>query len=181
MTKVRDRRPIFEVKPQLDPFELYDMNSDVEDVQSARMKLAVLKAKSKIEENELDNDAFNNADDDLKQVIQLEQNDIMSVTVTPKLNLALFSEEKKIFQAITETYSKIFQALIVMLNYYSANATEIEYINRRSREFEIRLNRSVFEAKQQVRSRNQGSFPLKKCLKNFSSIFSVHQLSSKLS
>lgn len=149
MTKVRDRRPIFEVKPQLNPFELYDMNSDVEDVQSARIKLAVLKAKSKIEENELDNDAFNNADDDLKQVIQLEQNDIMSVTLTPKLNLALFSEEKKIFQAITETYSKIFQALIVMLNYYSANATEIEYINRRSREFEIRLNRSVFEAKQQ--------------------------------
>ena len=162
MTKVRHRRPITEVKPQVDPFELYDMNSDVEDVQSARMKLAVLKAKSKIEENELGNDAFDNADDDLKQVIQLEQNDIISIKVTPKLNLALFSEEKKIFKAITETYSKIFQALIVMLNYYSANATEIEYINRRSKEFEIRLNRSVFEAKQQVitnMSTNKGFSP----------------------
>ena len=143
-----------------DPFELYDTKSDqVEEVQSARMKLAALKAKSHVED-----ELLTNAEHDLEQVIQLEQKDIMNVVITPKLNLC--SEEKKIFLAIKETYSNIFQALTVMLGYYSANPTELENVHRRSREFGVRLNRSVFEAKQQVRILLENCLYCKSCITN---------------
>ena len=139
--------PIFKVKPQLDLFDLYDVNSDVEDVQSARMKLAVLRAKDKVQKGE----AYDEADHDLKEVIHLENKNIMKVTVTPKLDVD--ENEKKLFQAIKDTYSTIFQAMIVMLQspaMFPQLPEEANVVNRRSREFGVRLNRSVFEAKQQV-------------------------------
>ena len=43
------------VKSDLDPFELYEMkniNDNIEDIQSARIKLAVLKAKNKLSDDE---------------------------------------------------------------------------------------------------------------------------------
>ena len=140
--------PIFKLKPQLDLFELYEVNSDVEDVQSARMKLAVLKAKYKVQKEE----AYDAADDDLQEMVQLENKDIMKVTLTAKLDV-IAEDEKKIFETIKETYSKIFQAMIVMLNssaLFPQMPHETTVLNRRSKEFEVRLNRSVFEAKQQV-------------------------------
>ena len=60
------------IKSDLDPFELYDMknvNEDVEDIQSARIKLAVLKAKNKLSDDE---DVISQADHDLEQVMGLE-------------------------------------------------------------------------------------------------------------
>ena len=147
--------PIFKAKPQLDPFELYDVNSDVEDVQSARMKLAVLRAKDKVQSDE----AYNEADKDLREVIHLENKNIMKVTVTPKLDVA--EEEKKLFGTIKDTYSKIFQTMIVMLKspaLFPQLPEEANVVNRRSREFEVRLNRSVFESKQQVNTIKGFSF-----------------------
>ena len=140
--------PIFKLKPQLDLFELYEVKSDVEDVQTARMRLAALKAKDKVQNAEM----FDNADNDLQEVIQLENKDIMKVTLTPKIDV-IAQDEKKIFQAIKETFSKIFQAMSVMLNssaLFPQMPHEAIVLNRRSKEFEVRLNRSVFEAKQQV-------------------------------
>ena len=60
------------IKSDLDPFELYDMkigNEDVEDIQSARIKLAVLKAKNKLSDDE---DVISQAEHDLEQVMGLE-------------------------------------------------------------------------------------------------------------
>ena len=61
--------------------------------------------------------------------------------------------EVKLLQTIHETFARIFQALIVMLedkSLFTQLPNEAEKLSKRSREFEVRLNRSVFEAKQQV-------------------------------
>ena len=49
--------------------------------------------------------------------------------------------------------ARIFQALLVMLedkSLFTQLTNEAEKLSKRSREFEARLNRSVFETKQQV-------------------------------
>lgn len=57
---------------------------------------------------------------------------------------------------ISETYTKIFQALIVLINEHHLNddmvlsSIELDKTNIRSREFEIRLHRMIFEAKQKI-------------------------------
>ena len=61
--------------------------------------------------------------------------------------------EVKLLQTIHETFARIFQALIVMLedkSLFTQLPNEAEKLSKRSREFEVRLNRAVFEAKQQV-------------------------------
>ena len=62
------------------------------------------------------------------------------------------NSEEKLLQSIHETFARIFQALIVMLEDKSlfTQSNEAEKLSKRSREFEARLNRSVFETKQQV-------------------------------
>ena len=60
------------VKSDLDPFELYEMkniNDNIEDIQSARIKLAVLKAKNKLSDEE---DVISQAEHDLEEVMGLE-------------------------------------------------------------------------------------------------------------
>ena len=60
--------------------------------------------------------------------------------------------EVKLLDAIHESFARIFQALIIMLEDKSlfTSFNEVEKLSKRSREFEARLNRSVFETKQQV-------------------------------
>lgn len=108
---------------------------------SARMKLAVLKA-----QNSRDS-VYSQAKHDLDEAEQLEKHP--RVVVMPKLNI---DSEKKLLDTIHETFSQIFQALIVMLedkSLFTVLPNEAEKISKRSKEFEVRLNRSVFEAKQQ--------------------------------
>lgn len=135
---------IFKVKTDLDPFELYDLN-DKDNVESTRMKLAMLKASAKLDQQSL----IDEADHDLEQVMELEQEPI-KVLVLPKLDMR---SEQKLLETIHATFSQIFQALIVMLedkSLFTQLPSEAEKTSKRSREFEVRLNRSVFETKQQV-------------------------------
>ena len=71
--------------------------------------------------------------------------------LAPKLDN--LNSEEKLLQSIHETYARIFQALLVMLedkSLFTQLTNEAEKLSKRSREFEARLNRSVFETKQQV-------------------------------
>ena len=146
-----------------------DEDPDLENLQSARVKLALLKAKDKV----ANQDVIVDADNDLQDIIALQsfqespvrnqQNQISVkepvVIVKSKKEAHVVNEEKesvlKVFGQITETFSQIFQMLIVMLEQNPAltqehSPVDEERISRRSREFEARLNRSVFEAKQKV-------------------------------
>ena len=69
----------------------------------------------------------------------------------PKLENTI--AEVKLLDAIHESFARIFQALIIMLedkSLFTHLPNETEKLSKRSREFEARLNRSVFETKQQV-------------------------------
>lgn len=138
---------ILKVKSDLDPFELYDdLDKDnVDCVNSTRMKLAMLKASNKLDDDEV----IDQANHELEQVMELEQEPI-KVIVMPKLDMR---SEEKLLETIQATFSQIFQALIVMLEdkaLFTQLPNEAEKTSKRSREFEVRLNRSVFETKQQV-------------------------------
>ena len=63
------------VKKDLDPFEFYDMKTlpvtdEMEEIQSTRIKLAVLKAQNKL--NDEDDEVISQAEHDLDQVMGLE-------------------------------------------------------------------------------------------------------------
>lgn len=152
--------PVFKVKSDLDPFDLYGQSQyeDQSELKSARLKLAVLKAKDKVSDDRF---LFDQADHDLERIMELETfndqqpghraNNVMKVVVTPKIQ---DEKEIKLFDAIKDTFSEIFQALIVMLDskflFVLQTPNEADKLSKRSREFATRLNRSVFEAKQQV-------------------------------
>ena len=90
------------------------------------------------------------ADQDLEKVIEMENFQDIQVVITSKMDL---SAELKILKTIEQTFSQIFQALIVMLETKNKQTNTQETttkLSRRSKEFEARLNRSVFETKQQV-------------------------------
>lgn len=161
--------PVFKVKSDLDPFDLYgqSQHEDQSELKSARYKLAVLKAKDKV--SDVGGFLFDEADHDLERIMELENfssdmfgqqpsNAVMKVVITPKIQ---DEREIKLFMAITDTFSETFQALNVMLESKSLFVlqapNEADKLSKRSREFATRLNRSVFEAKQQVSSRNENA------------------------
>ena len=161
-------KPLFQVKPGLDPFDVYGDDSVIVDeendnasvIQSTRAKLAALRAKDKVND-----DIFKEADRDLEQILELEVLNKQptspisvkepTVIITPKLtNVGGGANKEKLFQSIKETFSEIFQLMIVMLEskaLFPQLPNEAEKVSKRSREFETRFNRSVFETKQQVR------------------------------
>ena len=158
-------KPLFQVKSELDPFDVYGDDSVIVDedndnasvIQSTRAKLAALRAKDKVND-----DIFKEADRDLEQILELEvlnKSPISvkepTVIITPKLtNVGGGANKEKLFQSIKETFSEIFQLMIVMLEskaLFPQLPNEAEKVSKRSREFETRFNRSVFETKQQVR------------------------------
>ena len=159
-------KPLFQVKSELDPFDVYGDDSVIVDedndnasivIQSTRAKLAALRAKDKVND-----DIFKEADRDLEQILELEvlnKSPIPvkepTVIITPKLtNVGGGANKEKLFQSIKETFSEIFQLMIVMLEskaLFPQLPNEAEKVSKRSREFETRFNRSVFETKQQVR------------------------------
>ena len=161
-----EEKPLFQVKPGLDPFDVYGDDSVIVDeendnasivIQSTRAKLAALRAKDKVND-----DIFKEADRDLEQILELEvlnKSPIPvkepTVIITPKLtNVGGGANKEKLFQSIKETFSEIFQLMIVMLEskaLFPQLPNEAEKVSKRSREFETRFNRSVFETKQQVR------------------------------
>ena len=161
-------KPLFQVKPGLDPFDVYGDDSVIVDedndnasvIQSTRAKLAALRAKDKVND-----DIFKEADRDLEQILELEVLNKQpspipvkepTVIITPKLTNVCGSggaNKEKLFQSIKETFSEIFQLMIVMLEskaLFPQLPNEAEKVSKRSREFETRFNRSVFETKQQV-------------------------------
>ena len=158
-------KPLFQVKSELDPFDVYGDDSVIVDedndnasivIQSTRAKLAALRAKDKVND-----DIFKEADRDLEQILELEvlnKSPILvkepTVIITPKLtNVGGGANKEKLFQSIKETFSEIFQLMIVMLEskaLFPQLPNEAEKVSKRSREFETRFNRSVFETKQQV-------------------------------
>ena len=159
-------KPLFQVKSGLDPFDVYGDESVIVDeendnasvIQSTRAKLAALRAKDKVND-----DIFKEADRDLEQILELEvlnKSPIPvkepTVIITPKLtNVGSGANKDKLFQSIKETFSEIFQLMIVMLEskaLFPQLPNEAEKVSKRSREFETRFNRSVFETKQQVRT-----------------------------
>ena len=159
-------KPLFQVKPGLDPFDVYGDDSVIVDedndnasvIQTTRAKLAALRAKDKVND-----DVFKEADRDLEQILELEvlnKSPIPvkepTVIITPKLtNVGGGANKEKLFQSIKETFSEIFQLMIVMLEskaLFPQLPNEAEKVSKRSREFETRFNRSVFETKQQVRT-----------------------------
>ena len=145
--------PLYMVKPDLDPLEMYNLDGEIEDIQSTRMKLAMLKAKNKISENNVE--IWSQADQDLENVIELENyqeqpDDLIKVSLIPKIDVI---HEKKLLITIQGTFSQIFQAMIIMLDsnaLFTQLPEDADKSSKRSKEFEIRLNRSVFETKQQV-------------------------------
>ena len=159
-------KPLFQVKSGLDPFDVYGDDSVIVDeendnasivIQSTRAKLAALRAKDKVND-----DIFKEADRDLEQILELEvlnKSPIPvkepTIIITPKLtNVGGGANKEKLFQSIKETFSEIFQLMIVMLEskaLFPQLPNEAEKVSKRSREFETRFNRSVFETKQQVR------------------------------
>ena len=158
-------KPLFQVKSELDPFDVYgddsviveENNDNASVIQSTRAKLAALRAKDKVND-----DIFKEADRDLEQILELEvlnKSPIPvkepTVIITPKLtNVGGGANKEKLFQSIKETFSEIFQLMIVMLEskaLFPQLPNEAEKVSKRSREFETRFNRSVFETKQQVR------------------------------
>ena len=147
--------PIYKLKSDFDPFDLYNIDGDVEDFQSARMKLAMLKAKHRVENEPEDFEILSQADHDLEKVIDLETYDErdeepMKIFILPKVDV---SKDKKLLTTIHNTYSQIFQAMIIMLDtdaLFTQLPEDAEKSSKRSREFEVRLNRSVFETQQQV-------------------------------
>lgn len=189
--------PIFKVKKDADVFELYgsgkivddtnvkdagDVDGVSNDLQSMRIRLAVMKAKEQCEEedgNEIRHEAIDEIDSNLREIIALEspgvngtglkssnkkesgrQQKVSRNETNPKL---LKEEKSKVISqinsqldGITSMYSKIFQALIVLINEHHLNEqasrslNEVEKINKRSREFDVRLHRQIFEAKQKT-------------------------------
>ena len=137
-------------------------DDDASVIQSTRVKLAALRAKDKV-----NNDIFKEADHDLEQILELEVLNKPSpspisreikepvIIITPKLNYAGGGEsvKEKLFQSIKDTFAEIFQVMIVMLEskaLFPQLPNEAEKVSKRSKEFEVRFNRSVFETKQQV-------------------------------
>ena len=135
-------------------------DDDASVIQSTRVKLAALRAKDKV-----NNDIFKEADHDLEQILELEVFNKPSpspisreikepvIIITPKLNYGGESVKEKLFQSIKDTFSEIFQVMIVMLEskaLFPQLPNEAEKVSKRSKEFEVRFNRSVFETKQQV-------------------------------
>ena len=137
-------------------------DDDASVIQSTRVKLAALRAKDKV-----NNDIFKEADHDLEQILELEVFNKPSpspisreikepvIIITPKLNYAGGGEsvKEKLFQSIKDTFAEIFQVMIVMLEskaLFPQLPNEAEKVSKRSKEFEVRFNRSVFETKQQV-------------------------------
>ena len=142
-------------------------DDDASVIQSTRVKLAALRAKDKV-----NNDIFKEADHDLEQILELEvlnkptpsPNSAAvikppTVIITPKLTLNSYSggencEKEKLYESIKETFSEIFQVMIVMLEskaIFPQLPNEADKVSRKSKEFETRFSRTVFETKQQVR------------------------------
>ena len=187
--------PIFKVKKDIDLFKLYgseqgfgdkdegvsDIDGISDDLQSMRIRLAVMKAKEQCDETEgsdIRQEAIDEVDSNLREIIALEstypneikphmkKDDAKKKARHPQTAqpVKLVKEEKDKVSSqinsqlnlITTTFSKIFQALIVLMNEHnltdqSATSTvEMNRINKRSREFEARLQRLLFEAKQKA-------------------------------
>ena len=146
-------------------------------IQSTRVKLAALRAQDKVnyKSDNDDDDAdeiYKEADHDLEQILELEvlnkptpsPNSAAvikppTVIITPKLTLNSYSggencEKEKLYESIKETFSEIFQVMIVMLEskaIFPQLPNEADKVSRKSKEFETRFSRTVFETKQQVK------------------------------
>ena len=194
--------PIFKVKKNIDVFKLYGSENNIddtdtkdgceeecisEDLQSMRIRLAVMKAKEQCEkENEgsaIRQEAIDEVDANLREIIALESPFQMESTIEQSNTQRKKSQVKKKkpleeqlktnsnpndekdrtvgqinsqFNGLSDTYTKVFQALIVLINEHHLNdemvlsTIEVDKINKRSREFEVRLHRLVFEAKQKT-------------------------------
>ena len=194
--------PIFNLKKNVDIFKLYGSErmvdetnskdgSDAEcisdDLQSMRIRLAVMKAKEQCEKDSeqrtIRQEAIDEVDANLREIIALEspfpeENKTVKSRYPRKkspvkkknkedeaLKTIITTKEEKDKTAnqinsqmnlISETYTKIFQALIVLINEHHLNdemvlsTIELDKINKRSREFEVRLHRLIFEAKQKT-------------------------------
>ena len=115
-----------------------------------------------------DDEIFKEADHDLEQILELEVLNKPSpspnsaiikqptVIITPKLTLNSGGEnceKEKLYESIKETFSEIFQIMIVMLEskaIFPQLPNEADKVSRKSKEFETRFSRTVFETKQQV-------------------------------
>ena len=158
----------------------FNFNSNPEDddqdasiaIQSTRVKLATLRAQDKVNyksDNDDDDEIFKEADHDLEQILELEVLNKPSpspnsaavikpptVIITPKLTLLNSGEnceKDKLYESIKETFSEIFQVMIMMLEskaIFPQLPNEADKVSRKSKEFETRFSRTVFETKQQV-------------------------------
>ena len=234
--------PIFNVKKNADIFKLYGSGKIVEDasskdgsdadcisddLQSMRIRLAVMKAKEQCEEeNEartIRKEAIDEVDANLREIIALEspfptenrtEKSISPRTKSPEKKRKAHDDASKADNTtkegkdkitsqvesqligIGETYTKIFQALIVLINEHHLNdemvlsTIEMDKTNKRSREFEVRLHRLIFEAKQKTlvlkgamvknklhdtnKTRNEANKALYQSLRCYSSIMSAY-------
>ena len=161
---VKVPEPIFKVKTNVDLFDLYGSSETLEnkkkkdtlanssdeisdDLQSMRIRLAVLKAKEqceKTEGNQIRQEAIDEVDSNLREILALEspctnetlpnspnkQKDVKKNTLPTKKSTPVSTniEKEKLdgqigsqIDSIISTYSKIFQALIVLINEHHLN------------------------------------------------------------
>ena len=148
----------------------YEDDEDViSELKSARLKLATMKVRQKLDNiDHIDDikdrlDAHHMLDSDLQGLIELEESHLpkspIKIEIKPKKLNILDSDVKesarrhmdKSLLKLEDTFSLIFQALVVLVGSQMPNSPlERERVGKRSREFEARLKRNSFEAKQQV-------------------------------
>lgn len=151
--------PVFVAKPDMDPFYLYgSQDMTVSDLQETRLKLAVLRAQDQLEDQK---EAIDTVDNDLRELIALESGAGGADIKEPKVVVKKVIKKDKMddnnirasLKQIQDTFSVVFQTLIGILesSLVTTNSPlEQDRISKRSREFECRLARSVFEAKQKL-------------------------------
>ena len=136
------------------------------------MKLSTLKVRQKLDNiDHIDDikdrlDAHQMLDSDLQGLIELEESKFpirqLKVELKPKKEKILDDEVQqsargqvdKSLEQLEVSFSLIFQALAVLSGSQVPNSPlEREKVGKRSREFEARLKRNSFEAKQQVKKK----------------------------
>ena len=156
--KCCDIPPIFVIKKDLDLFYLYgsdpDLSNDSE--KDPRFKLATLRAREQLERMLDKNrvETLENLD------IQEEENVkpiVPSKVIKVKKEKVLSEKDvNKVLCQIEETFSGIFSILISISDDPRScipdGELEMDRVLKRSREFESRLKRTIFEAKQQVQN-----------------------------
>lgn len=147
-----------------------DAESFLSDLKSARLKLATLKLHDKLENihhlHDLKDrfDAHKQLDSELEAIINLETNPIIRCEIKPrqetqvaaaaicsKVSTPHRKQVDKIIQDLVNTFSLVFQALLVLSNEHQMPNCPLEgsTLGRRSRDFDVRLKRNAFDLKQQ--------------------------------